>query len=64
MQSVVLDVTRPLQKRGPAAEIVLTDEEVAMFGAGKVSPVILSLAVGDSGGALAPAFGERSVSSA
>lgn len=40
---VVLELTRLLQKRGPAAAIVLTDEEVAGFGAGKIPPVILTI---------------------
>jgi len=37
-----------LEGRGPAAAIVLTDEEVAFFGAGKTFPVVVS-------------FGERSI---
>lgn len=43
IRPVVLELTRLLQKRGPAAAIVLTDEEVATLGAGKIPPVILTI---------------------
>lgn len=43
MRPMVLELTRLLQKRGPAAAIVLTDEEVATLGGGKIPPVILTI---------------------
>lgn len=38
LRPVALELTRRLEKRGPAAAIVLTDEEVAALGAGKIPP--------------------------
>ncbi|MEO7126740.1 MAG: DUF1905 domain-containing protein [Nakamurella sp.] len=43
LRPVDLELTRRLEKRGPAAAIVLTDEEVATLGAGKVPPVIVTI---------------------
>ncbi len=40
---VVLELRTQLQKRGPAAAIVLTDEQVAALGSGKVPPVIVTI---------------------
>ena len=39
----VLAFATRLHQRGPAAAIVLTDEQVATLGAGKVPPVIVTI---------------------
>ena len=40
----VLELTRRLEKRGPAGAIVLTDDEVAALGGSRVPPVIVTVA--------------------